>query len=148
MTLKIRVLYSILIFLLIQGSIDQTSAACPIEARMANFSADNFLGTWYGFKRYETAVNALATSCTAMNSTLTDKYVLNLELCNLIHQQAPFKILGVFSSIGTIIYQFQIGEGKIINRISSSLDSNSFVLKVNYQFEYIVVDTDYTNYAG
>lgn len=129
MTFKVQILCSLVIFLVIQGCVDQTSAACPTVAPMANFNPQNFLGTWYAIKRYQTLVNALATSCTAMNLTLTNRNVFNLEICNLFKQRAPFKILGILLSSGIINYKFQIGASKIINRVSSSFDSNIIPLK-------------------
>lgn len=106
MTFKVQVLYSIAFFVVLQGTVD---AACPAVAPKANFSAASFLGVWYGIQRYQTTFNALATKCHAINSTVSNQRVFNLELCNFFTLQNRYRILGTLASSGFINYRFTFG---------------------------------------
>lgn len=146
MSLKLQIL-CVVFLVVLSGRIDQASAKCPAVAPMANFNPLKFAGSWYAIKRYQVLVDALAITCTSMNATVSNGNILNLELCNFWKRQANLRILGVLLSSGVVNYKFQFGAGE--TKLSFFLDfyQKRLAFLVDYEFKYIIVDTDYTNYA-
>lgn len=145
---RVQLIFSIASLFVLQGNVDQAAASCPATTPMVNFNPTNFIGTWYAIQRYKVLIDALATSCTTLNTTLSNQNVASLELCGLFRQRAPLRILGVLASNGVVNFKFRFGLG--LNKIFLFFLILLFkfdVITANWEFRYIIVDTDYANYA-
>jgi lipocalin len=113
MSFKVQILSSVFFYFVLQLCINQAEGNCPAVAPMANFDPTKFIGRWYAIQRYQVLTDALAASCTSMNLTMTGN-VLNLEFCNLLRQQAAFRIAAVLLSSGIINFKFRFGLSKFV----------------------------------
>ena len=112
MSLSSKISLSIAFFAILCGVVDQASAACPTVTPMANFNPTRFIGTWYAIRRFSTIYNGFATSCIAMNSTVSNRNIYNLHLHNVFNQRRPILILGTLASTGVYNLKFQVGLSK------------------------------------
>lgn len=84
MSIKIEIFLSVVVFIILQGQVDQTSAACPTLTPMTSFNASLFAGRWYEVKRYKTVVDAFAGSCASINFTVNSSNNVTIALNTFI----------------------------------------------------------------
>lgn len=112
MSLVYKITLAIALFAFFYGGVDQASAACPVVTPMAGFNPLRFVGTWFAIRRFSTIYNGFASSCIAMNSTVSNRNVFSLHLHNVFSLRRPLLILGTLASTGVYNLKFQVGLSK------------------------------------
>ncbi|CAF4863578.1 unnamed protein product [Pieris macdunnoughi] len=106
---------------------------CPDYQPMANFNINRFLGNWFEEERYFT-VSELGTRCvnTKYESTPEGRIIVSNEITNSLTGMKRV-LEGTLQMIG------REGEGRMVIKYAS--------LPVPYDNEFVILDTDYDNYA-